>query len=131
MGHLLHAHTSLNTYLMSTMMPAAIPLIPALDPLRAEKIHIAKVNGAVVQALNAKGYKQKWTYAIGNPGEVVPEVFTAIRAGRNVPKGLAAVYVAYGGPRSASINAALQTSFGGPIPPIIEPEDCIPIINAP
>jgi hypothetical protein len=130
-GHMLHAHSALNSFLMSTMMPANIPLIGALDPLRAEKIHICNVNGDVVQALNNKGYKQKWTYAIGNPGEVVPEVFTAIQHGRNVPKGLAAVYVAYGGIRGGNIDVALQQSFGGPIPPIPEPEDCIPIINAP
>lgn len=131
MGHMLHAHSALNTFLMSTMMPANIPLIAALDPLRAEKIHICNVNGDVVNALNLKGYKQKWTYAIGNPGEVVPEVFTAIQHGRNVPKGLAAVYVAYGGIRGGNIDTALQQSFGGPIPAIPEPEDCIPIINAP
>ncbi len=131
MGHMLHAHSDLNSFLMSTMMPAAIPLIPALDPLRLEKIHICNVNGDVVQALNNKGYKQKWTYAIGNPGEVVPEVFTAIQHGRKVPKGLAAVYVAYGGLRGGNIDLALGQSFGGPIPPINEPEDCIPIINQP
>lgn len=131
MGHMLHAHSAPNTFAMATMMPANIPLIPALDPLRGEKIHICNVNGAVIQALNAKGYKQKWSYAIGNPGEVVPEVFAAIQAGRNVPKGLAAVYVAYGGPRGGNIDAALRKSFGGPIPTINEPEDCIPIINQP
>jgi hypothetical protein len=130
MGHMLHAHSDLNMFLMATMMPAGIPLIPALDPLRDEKIHICNVNGAVIQALNAKNYKQKWTYAMGNPGEVVPEVFTAIQRGRNVPKGLAAVYVAYRGMRGGNIDAALQQSFGGPIPVINEPEDCIPIINA-
>ena len=131
MGHMLHAHAASNTFAMATMMPANIPQIPALDPLRAEKIHICNVNGAVIQALNAKGYKQKWTYAIGNPGEVVPEVFAAIQAGRNVPKGMAAVYVAYGGMRGGNIDAALRKSLGGPIPTINEPEDCIPIINQP
>jgi hypothetical protein len=53
---------------------------------------------------------------MGNPGEVVPEVLTAIQHGRTVPKGLAAVYVAYGDQRSPSVDAALQQSFGGRSP---------------
>jgi hypothetical protein len=130
MGHMLHAHAALDTFLIATMMPAQIPTIGALDPLRAEKLHLCTVNGAVIQALNNKGYKQKWGYALGNPGEVVPEVFTAIQHGRAVPKGLAAVYVAYGGIRGGNVDVALQQSFGGPIPVIGEPEDCIPIIAA-
>ncbi len=84
-----------------------------------------------MQAIAAKNYKAKWTYARANPGEVVPEVFTAIMHGRKVPKGLAAVYVAYGGARSAKINAALVKSFGGPVPAFNQPEDAIPIINQP
>ncbi|MEX2565437.1 MAG: hypothetical protein WD431_05810 [Cyclobacteriaceae bacterium] len=133
LGHMLHAIAAPNKFLTSTLMPANIVQIqnavPA-DPLADEKIHICRVNGRIIQALNAKGYKQKWGYAMNNPGEVVPEVFTAIQHDRTVPKGLAAVYVAYGGHRGGNIDAALQTSFGGAIPAIPEPEDAIPIINS-
>jgi|GEM_PF-2320989 len=132
LGHMLHAFSAPNKFLTSTLMPANIGQIQAAvppDPLADEKIHICRINGQVIQALNGKGYKQKWGYAMNNPGEVVPEVFTAIQQGRNVPKGLAAVYVAYGGVRGGNIDAALQRSFGGLIPAINEPESCIPIIN--
>jgi hypothetical protein len=130
LGHLVHAHSAGNTYLTATMMPDMIPaLMAGADPLADEKIQIATVNGAVIHALAAKGYKAKWGYALNNPGEVVPEVFAAIMKGRTVPKGMAAVYVAYGGQRSATIDAALATAFGGAVPVIAEPEDCIPIID--
>ncbi len=134
LGHMLHAFTSPNIFLTSTLMPAAIPAIQHAappDPLAEEKVHIAQVNGRVMQAIAAKNYKAKWGYAQANPGEVVPEVFTAIMHGRKVPKGLAAVYVAYGGARSAKINAALVKSFGGPVPAFNQPEDAIAIINQP
>ena len=133
LGHMLHAFTSPNSFLTSTLMPANIAQIQGTvppDPLADEKIHICRINGKVIQALNSKGYKQKWGYAMNNPGEVVPEVFTAIQHGRNVPKGLAAVYVAYGGIRGGNIDAVLQQSFGGVVPAINEPEDSIPYINS-
>jgi hypothetical protein len=98
------------------MMPAAIPSFAPLDPLLVEKTQSPRSTANVIQALNAKNYKGKWSYAMGNPGEVVPEVLTAIQHGRTVPKGLAAVYVAYGGQRSPSVDAALQQSFGGRSP---------------
>ena len=121
-------------FLTATMTPDQIPTIQNAnppDPLAAEKIHICNVNWRVMQALLAKDYKFKWNYALTNPGEVVAEVFTAAMRKQNVPRGLAAVYVAYGGIRSPDINATLQESFGGRIPNIAEPEDAVAIINAP
>ncbi len=130
-GHMLHSFADNTKFVTATMMPTEIPLMNAADPLYPEKVHVATINGQVIQALNAKNYKLKWTYARDNPGEVVAEVFTAIMHTRKIPKGLAAVYVAYGGRRSADIDAALRKAFGGPIPAINQPEDAIAIINQP
>ncbi|NNJ13575.1 hypothetical protein EKD04_024935 [Chloroflexales bacterium ZM16-3] len=133
LAHMLHAFSSPEKFLTSTLMPANIAQIQNAmppDPLAAEKIHICQINGHVIQALAAKNYDQKWGYAMNNPGEVVPEVFAAIQHGQQVPKGLAAVYVAYGGIRGGNIDAALEQSFDGPIPALNEPEDCLQVINS-
>jgi len=130
-GHMLHAASSPEKFLTSTMMPANIDAIrnavPA-DPLAEEKIHICQVNGRIIQALVGKNYKDKWGYACNNPGEVVPEVFTAIQHGRTIPLGLAAVYVAYGGMRCGNVDVALARVFGGAIPNLVEPEEALPYI---
>jgi hypothetical protein len=138
LGHMLHAFSDPNKFLTAVDTIATLPLPPeppTTDPLRPQKEKIARINTNVILALNMQPYKDKWGYARngmkGNPSEVVAEVFTALMHGRNVPKGLAAVYVAYGGIRSATIDAALKKSFGGEIPTINQPEDAIPIINQP
>ena len=65
-----------------------------------------------------------------NPSEVVAEVFTALMNGRNnIRRGLAAVYLAYGGMRSSNIDGLLQQIFAGPVPNFATPEATIPVIN--
>ena len=117
----------------ATRMPDQIPLIESqeADPnRRAMKCDIATKNGQVIDALKAKRYEEKWTYALlANPAEVVAEVFTALMHNRNVPKGMAAVYVAYEGLRSQRINDKLRRIFGGEIPAFDQPEDAIHYIN--
>ncbi len=124
-GHMLHAFTSPEKYMAATLMPPVVAAFPATDPHRPEMVHVAAVNGRVMQALQARDYKLKWSYAQENPAEVVAEVFNAVMSGRNVPAGLAAVYLAYGGRRSAEIDKALQKVLGAPLPNFRQPEDAI------
>jgi hypothetical protein len=129
MGHMMHAVQDRNKFLVSTITEDSVLLIANNDPLKAEKMHIAGVNQHIKTAM-ARKYKDKWTYAKSSPGEVVPEVFTALLKDQNVPKGLAAVYIAYGGKRSSAIDEKLQKIFKGVIPALNNPEDAIPYIDA-
>jgi hypothetical protein len=134
-GHMIHAFSDSDKFLTALYTIAQPPPANQHAHLQSQKDQITRVNTDVMLALNAKGYKAKWGYATDamrkNPAEAVAEVFTALIHGQNVPKGLAAVYVAYGGIRSNTIDEALRKSFGGAIPTISQPQDAIPIINEP
>ena len=125
-GHMLHALSSPDVFLQSTLSPTSNPILPT-DALYPEAVHVAQVNKNVMDALKtALGNKAEWTYAQGNPAEVVAEGFTAMMAGKSVPRAIAAVYVAYGGPRSTAIDQKLAKAFPkNAIPTIAQPEGAI------
>lgn len=127
MGHMLHALNAPEIFLQSTIMPGPGNPIQPNNPLYPESVHVAQTNASVLAAFNtAIGTKAEWGYAKANPAEMVCEGFTAIMSGKSVPKPVAAVYVAYGGPRSTIIDNALRKAFPGKtIPGMNQPEDCI------
>ena len=127
MGHLLHAFTSMDKFQAATVDPrAAAAAAAAIQP---QMYKIAEVNQRIIQALNAKHYKGEWQYAQDNPAEVVAEVWTAIMHGRSVPRGLAAVYLAYGGARSPTIDNSLRKLFPHKqIPALATPEAALAYI---
>lgn len=131
-GHMLHAFTSQDKYKISTMSMMNYNPNPA-DPLDSQKRQISKVNTDVMIALAARNYGGEWAYASNamqaNPSEVVAEVFTKLMNGQhNIRRGLAAVYLAYGGMRSPSIDALLMQIFGH-MPNYTKPEQTIPVIE--
>ncbi|MHB8753166.1 MAG: hypothetical protein ACYDBJ_28765 [Aggregatilineales bacterium] len=131
MGHLLHAFGGNNDKFQSATidMMTANALAPHNPAIEAQLYHIAGINDQIMNALRAKNYAQKWTYAKDNPAEVVAEVWTALINGRTVPRGLAAVYLAYGGMRNATIDNTLRRRFPhNQIPAMNQPEDAIPHI---
>jgi len=127
LAHMLHALNDPEVFLQSTIMPGPGNPIQPDNPLHPESVHVAGVNETVLEALNANlGGDSKWGYAKANPAEVVAEGFTAMMAGKSVPRPIAAVYIAYGGPRSATIDAMLAKAFpNGVIPGISQPEGAV------
>ncbi len=125
MGHMMHAFNDINKFQAATVnyMSAA----QAHANIKPEMYKIASVNERITNAINAKNYKRKWNYArTHNPAEVVAEVWTALMHGKNVPKGLAAVYLAYGGMRNATIDKQLRRLFpNNEIPMFAQPEDAL------
>jgi hypothetical protein len=116
---------------------AVQPLAPTAAQIAAAEIalglpemaHMADINTQLMTALNAQGYATRWTYAQDNPAEVVAEVWTALNHGRSIPRGLAAVYLAYGGMRTTAIDNKLRKLFPGKVLPVLnEPIDALPFI---
>jgi hypothetical protein len=127
MGHMLHAFGDMARFQAAAVDPASAAAAPAAIGPQMHKI--ATVNQQVMDALATKGYKGKWQYAQANPAEVVAEVWTALMHGRDVPRGLAAVYLAYGGMRNAAIDDKLRRLFPSrQMPTLNEPEDALPYI---
>lgn len=58
-----------------------------------EMAHMAATNLELMTALRGKGVRPEVDVRAGQPREVVAEVWTAMRHGRDVPRGLAAVYL--------------------------------------
>jgi hypothetical protein len=88
MGHMLHGFGSDAEYRDATTVPGGLN-----DQLNHH------------YDTGAPQYKE-WSYAIGqtgNPAEVVAEVFLACMNGRNIPRGLAAVYLAYKGAMNSKV----------------------------
>lgn len=136
LGHMLHAKASPDKFLSAAMV-APLPPITGVDPLRPQKEQIASINSRVMAALLqgyiAQNWAPKWGYALqnSNPAEVTAEVFTALmsakltNAAAEVPRALAAVYVAYGGYQGGDLAAKLSAIFGGAIPTLSQPQDCL------
>jgi hypothetical protein len=132
-GHLLHGFTNPNMYKIGTMSQMNY-IADATDPLDVEKAQLSRINTDIMMELNQRPYTAEWNYAKdpmqANPAEVVAEVFTALmNRRRNIPRGLAAVYLAYGGMRSPQIDALLTHIFGGNIPTLSQPQYAIPLIQ--
>lgn len=124
MGHMLHAFNDMSKFQAATVDLAAAGAAAA--NIQPEMFKIANVNQQILNALAAQNYKGKWNYAQANPAEVVAEVWTALMHGRNVPRGLAAVYLAYGGMRNAAIDNRLSRLFpNNTIPVFNQPEDAL------
>ncbi|MHC0066388.1 eCIS core domain-containing protein [Nostoc sp. UIC 10890] len=124
MGHMLHAFNDMSKFQAATVDNAAATAAAA--NIQPEMFKIANVNQQILNALAAQNYKGKWNYAQANPAEVVAEVWTALMHGRNVPRGLAAVYLAYGGMRNTTINNQLSRLFPhNTIPAFNQPEDAL------
>lgn len=135
LGHMLHARSSPAKFMGSTLL-APLPPPPvgaAPDPNRPHKEQVATINLQVKNRLGAQGYPGRWGYAIGNgnPSEVVAEVFAALvqtdanQVAADIPRGLAAVYLAYGGHRSADIDAKLARIFPAGVPALSQPQDAL------
>jgi hypothetical protein len=131
MAHMLHAFVSPDKYKVATMSMMNFQDDPT-DALNAEKKSISKINTDVMNALNARPYKSRWGYAQNpmqaNPAEVVAEVYGALMVGKSVPRGLAAVYISYGGMRGGVIDQRLQSIFVGGIPAINNFQNCLSYI---
>ena len=91
-------------------------------------MHAATVNQQITTRRNGAHLPPTWSYAHQNPAEVVAEGFTAMTRGRDVPKAIAAIYVAYGGIRSNEFNTKLIRAFGGPVRALGQPEAALPHI---
>jgi len=130
MGHLLHAFSKRDKFQSATIDLMTANALYLTNPgIEAQLFHLARINDQIMNALRAKPYAQKWTYAKDNPAEVVAEIWTALMKGIKVPKGLAAVYLAYGGMRNATIDKTLRRLFPNKlIPTFNQPEDAIPHI---
>lgn len=137
MGHMLHAKASPDKFLSSNLLaPLAPPQGGVVDPIRTQKEQMATINSQIMAKLGQQNYPGRWAYAItnGNPSEVVAEVFTALlqdplrQVDQTIPAGLAAVYLVYGGHRSAEIDKKLARIFPGGIPAITRPQDALSLI---
>jgi hypothetical protein len=127
MGHMLHAFADMPKYQAATVDMAAAAAAPA--NIQPQMFKMAQVNDQIIQALAARHYPGRWQYAMSNPAEVVAEVWTAVMHGRAVPRGLAAVYLAYGGARNATIDNNLRRKFPHKQLPVLNtPEAAIPYI---
>jgi hypothetical protein len=103
----------------------------ALAEADPKEVHVARINDRIKRAVLLKYIRAQdvtWMYAADNPAEIVAEVFSALAHGRTVPKGLAAVYIAYGGVRSGTIERRLRSIFDGNIPDLTQPEQALPFI---
>ncbi len=140
-GHLAHAVGDQSVFMWATA-PRGLPAdLGTDDPeekarIEAEFNLVKDENSAVMAALARVigadvSSAKMWSYALNrqNPAEVVAEAFAAMAQGRPIPKPIAAVYVAYRGPRGGRIDQALADAFGGAIPEISRPRDAIPYFS--
>ncbi|MCK0114055.1 hypothetical protein MWU75_18080 [Ornithinimicrobium sp. F0845] len=127
MGHLLHAFNDMGSFQAATVDANVAAAAPLAD--QPHLFTIAAVNTQILAALNARNYPARWQYAQANPAEVVAEVWTAVMHRRKVPRGLAAVYLAYGGAQNALIIDRLRRRFPhNQLPALATPLDALPHI---